>query len=84
MIAPNRMAAKDRYYNATSAAEALGCSRSSVCKAAKNHGIGIFANGRLAALTSADLNSLKSFIHERAGNPLWVSKNKKKGRRRSE
>ncbi len=80
MIAPNRMA-KGRYYNATSAAEALGCSRSSVCKAAKNHSIGIFANGRLAALTSDDLNSLKAYIHERAGNPLWVAKTKKKSKR---
>lgn len=61
------------YYNATSAAKILGCSRSSVCRAAKNYHIGIFTNGRLAAIAQNDLTLIKEKIHETSGNPLWIA-----------
>lgn len=67
------VASVDQYLSATNAAKILGCSRSSVCRAAKNYGIGIFANGRLAALTKNDLGQIKNYIHESPGNPEWIA-----------
>jgi hypothetical protein len=79
------VATTEAYFNATSAAKELGCSRSSVCRAAKNDGIGIFTNGRLAVLSKQDVASIKNHIHETSGNPLWIAargRKHKKGRKK--
>jgi hypothetical protein len=82
------VAQTDAYYSATTAAKELGCSRSSVCRAAKSHGVGIFTNGRLAVLSKSDVSRIKELIHETPGNPFWIAargrklrpgKKKKKG-----
>lgn len=67
------VSATDSYYNATTAAKVLGCSRSSVCRAAKSHGVGIFTNGRLAVLSKNDVSKIKELIHETPGNPYWIA-----------
>ena len=67
------VATVNEYVNATTAAKIIGCSRSSVCRAGKSHGIGIFTNGRLAAIAKNDLNQIKSQVHETAGNPNWIA-----------
>lgn len=61
------------YVSATTAAKLLGCSRSSICRAAQRHGIGVFASGRLAALSQADISAIKSHLHESSGNPVWIA-----------
>jgi len=71
----------NEYVNATTAAKMLGCSRSSVCRAAKNYGIGIFTNGRLAALAKGDLSQIKSHVHETSGNPQWIAARGRKTRK---
>lgn len=71
----------NEYVNATTAAKIIGCSRSSVCRAAKNYGIGIFTNGRLAALAKGDLNQIKSHVHETSGNPQWIAARGRKSRK---
>ena len=79
------VSAVNEYVNATTAAKILGCSRSSVCRVAKNYGIGIFTSGRLAALAKCDLNQIKSHVHECAGNPEWIAgrgRKTKKSRRK--
>lgn len=75
------VSAVNEYVNATTAAKILGCSRSSVCRAAKNYGIGIFTNGRLAALAKCDLNQIKSHVHETAGNPQWIAARGRKAKK---
>jgi hypothetical protein len=67
------VATTNEYMSATTAAKLIGCSRSSVCRAAKNYGIGIFTSGRLAALTKNDLNLIKDRVHETSGNPVWIA-----------
>ncbi len=67
------VATTESYFNATTAAKQLGCSRSSVCRAAKNYGVGIFANGRLSALSKEDVDAIKNYIHDEPGNPLWIA-----------
>jgi hypothetical protein len=67
------VSATDAYYNATTAAKVLGCSRSSVCRAAKSHGVGIFANGRLSVLSKSDVSKIKDLIHDTPGNPFWIA-----------
>lgn len=63
----------ESYYNATHVAKIIGCSRSSVCRAAKNNNVGIFTNGRLAALTKADISVIRDRVHDTPGNPLWIA-----------
>lgn len=75
------VAQTDAYYSATTAAKMLGCSRSSVCRAAKNYGIGIFTDGRLAALAKGDLSQIKSHVHETPGNPQWIAARGRKSRK---
>lgn len=60
----------------------LECSRSSVCRAAKASGAGIYANGRLVAIPLNELKKIKPFIHETSGNPLWIAAGKTKKKRR--
>jgi hypothetical protein len=67
------VATTEAYFNATYAAKIIGCSRSSVCRAAKSNGIGIFTNGRLAALTKNDISVIRERVHETPGNPLWIA-----------
>jgi hypothetical protein len=67
------MVTSAEYLSATNAAKVLGCSRSSVCRAAKNYGIGIFTGGRLAAISKSDLNQIKDHLHESPGNPDWIA-----------
>lgn len=69
------------HFTATLAAKMLECSRSSVCRAAKASGAGIYANGRLVAITQNDLKKIKPFIHETSGNPDWIAAGKKKKKR---
>jgi hypothetical protein len=73
-----------KHYSATDAAKILGCSRSSVCRAARNNDIGIFANGRLAALSTDHLSAIKSHIHETPGNPMWIAARGQKLKKRKE
>lgn len=73
MVAHNRDEKIEKYYNATAAAQVLGCSRSSVCRAAKANTIGIFAGGRLAALTRFDIEALREHLHASPGNPMWIA-----------
>jgi hypothetical protein len=66
------------HLTATLAAKMLECSRSSVCRAAKASGTGIYANGRLVAIPENQLNKIKPFIHETAGNPDWIAAKKRR------
>lgn len=65
---------------ATLAAKILDCSRSSVCRAAKASGTGVYANGRLVAISTNDLKRIKSMIHETSGNPDWIAAGKRRRR----
>ncbi len=66
------------HISATHAAKILGCSRSSVCRAAKASGVGIYANDRLAAIPLNKIEKIKPFIHETAGNPNWIAKKRRR------
>ena len=63
----------NEYTTATRASKIFGCSRTSVCRAAKSSGLGVFANGRLAAIKLCDLKKIKTLIRTTAGNPNWIS-----------
>lgn len=71
------------YYSTRQAAERLGCSAKTVSRVAAKAGVGIhFINGRLAALSPADLTAIKPLIHETSGNPNWIATAKPKVRRK--
>jgi hypothetical protein len=77
------MVAVAEYITATDAAKIIGCSRSSVCRAAKNYEAGVFANGRLAAISRSDIEVLKDKIHKTSGNPNWIAaRGQKLGRKK--
>ena len=62
------------YYSANQAAAGLGCSTKTVCRAARRADVGVWLiSGRLAALSPADVASLKECIHETSGNPNWIA-----------
>jgi len=72
------------YFSTVQAAVRLGCSATTVRRAAKKTGVGIyFVGGRLAALAPSDLAALKPHIHETSGNPDWISAGKKPQRRKT-
>lgn len=71
------------YYSTRQAAEKLGCSVTTISRAARRSGVGIyFVGGRLAALAPTDLVTLKATIHETSGNPNWIAGIQPKKRRR--
>lgn len=71
------------YYSTRQAAAKLNCSAKTISRAAQRAGVGIhFINGRLAALSPADLVALKPHIHETSGNPDWIAAGRSKKRLR--
>jgi hypothetical protein len=67
------------YYSTRQAAEKLGCSPTTISRAARKTGLGIwFRGGRLAALSPADLAALKPHIQAGPGNPDWIAEGKKR------
>jgi hypothetical protein len=61
------------------AAEKCKTSPSSISRAAKRAGVGLRrADGRLVALSAADVRAMKQFLRRVAGNPNWVAKKKVK------
>lgn len=62
------------YYSAKQVAESLECGSATVRRAAKRAKVGIYvAGGRLVALSPADIEALKPYIHETSGNPNWIA-----------
>jgi hypothetical protein len=62
------------YLSAESAAKSLGCSASTVKRAAKRLGIGIVVDGtRLVAIAPAELPALKACVQTTSGNPDWIA-----------
>ena len=64
------------YVSASAAAKMVGCSRSSICRAAKKGGLGVFAGTRLAAISISDIEKIRPLIHATAGNPNWIAAKK--------
>lgn len=67
------MTTTEQHYSATHAAKIIGCSRSSVCRAARVNKVGVFTEGRLAALTKSDMKVIRETVRETSGNPLWIA-----------
>ena len=65
------------YVSMATAAERLGVSRRTVCRAAKSKGIGIFVDGRLVAIDPRDIDKIKPLIHATPGNPNWIAQRSK-------
>ena len=61
------------HVSASAAAKLLGCSRSSICRAAKKNKLGVFAGDRLAALSTEDVEKIRPLLHATAGNPNWIA-----------
>ena len=62
------------YYSGTQAAELLGCSVNTAGRAARRADVGVWlVGGRLAALSPADVEALKTHIHDTSGNPNWIA-----------
>jgi len=70
------------YMSASGAAEKLGVSRSSVARAARSQGVGIFVDGRLVAIDPRDLDRMKPALRETPGNPNWIALRGKTTKRR--
>jgi hypothetical protein len=70
------------YMSASGAASKLGVSRSSVARAARSQGVGIFVEGRLVALDPRDLDRMKPALRETPGNPNWIALRGKTAKRK--
>ena len=70
------------YYDATDAGKKIGCDRRTVCRVAKNVGVGIFVKGRLVAIDRKDVATIKSHVKKTPGNPEWIAMGKKNKKRR--
>lgn len=64
------------YMTASEAAKAVGCSVSTVSRAAARAGVGVFAGGRLVALTAGDIEAVRLATHRTPGNPKWIAASK--------
>jgi len=72
------------YFSTLEASELLGCSQTTVRRAAKRYDVGVHVNGRsrLVALTANDISRLRSLVHETSGNPDWIAAGRRRGGRR--
>lgn len=76
--------AKVVYISGQEAARRLGCAHTTVSRVARSNGIGVIVeDGRLAALATTDLPTLKAYIKPTSGNPVWIASAKTKRRRKS-
>ena len=67
------------YLSSPEAAKRLGCSQVTVRRAAKANKLGIVVeNGRLVAVSTADLARLRRAIRPTSGNPNWIDAAKRK------
>jgi DNA-binding LacI/PurR family transcriptional regulator len=70
------------YVTPSKAAESLGVSRSTVSRAARSGGVGVFVEGRLVAISPNDIDKIKPFIHQTPGNPNWIARAQKQQKSR--
>lgn len=73
------------YLSPIEVATKLGCSTNTVGRAARKASVGVYTHGgnKLAALHPSEVSSLKAFVHETSGNPIWIAAAKPKAKRRS-
>ena len=64
-------------YTVTEAAEALGCSRSSVNRQVRALGLGRMI-ARIHVLSPADLERVRGLVNREPGNPEWIALRKEK------
>lgn len=70
------------YISGQEAARRLGVSPITISRVTRKSRIGIFVeDGRLAAVSVADLPRLRSHIHATPGNPVWIAAGAEKRKR---
>jgi len=72
------------YLSPIEVATRLGVSTNTIGRAARRAKCGVYTHGgnKLAAISSAEVASLRSHINETSGNPVWIAAFKEKQRRK--